>query len=121
MPRPSEAFEVVQDDKGVKVAVYLVPGKGDSGTLEHLLLRAVFATLPNLEKCLDEFSGCIKAPKAPNMNVEAKRKMSALSAMFCTENPWCSANLMWSDKGNPVPIDSPSFKHLWDFIAAFIA
>jgi hypothetical protein len=119
-PQPSRAFEIVEVD-GFRVAVYLVPGEGETGTLEHLLLRAVFANTPGLEKCLDDYAVCSGGLKSPKPNAQAKMKMSALTAIFCADNPWCSAAYMWSDKGNPVPIKSECFKHLHELIANFSA
>jgi hypothetical protein len=118
-PKPPRAFEIAQVN-GFKVAVYLVPGEGETGTLEHLLLRSVFAKSPDLENCLDAFSSCTGGLKSSKPNAQAKMRMSALAATFCAENPWCSAAAMWSDRGNPVPINSDSFRHLGDFLAALV-
>jgi hypothetical protein len=119
-PRPTRAFEIVESG-GFKVAVYLLPGEGETGTLEHLLLKAVFKRSPALEKCLEELATCTGGLKSAKPNAQAKMRMSALAAAFCEDNPWCSPALMWSDKGNPVPIDSDCFKHLGDFLAVLIS
>jgi hypothetical protein len=117
-PQPSHPFEIVEVD-GFRVAIYLLPGEGETGTLEHLLLRAVFANSPGLEKCLTDFAVCTGGVKSSKPNAQAKMRMSALAAVFCADNPWCSAGYMWSDKGNPVPIKSDCFKHLHAFIRSF--
>jgi hypothetical protein len=54
-----------------------------------------------------------------NQNQQAKMKMSALVAVSCKDNPWGSAAMIWSDDGNPVPIDSSCFSHIADFLKAF--
>jgi hypothetical protein len=58
---------------------------------------------------------------AASPNAQAKMKMSAIVAAYCKDNPWASAALMWSDVGNPVPIDSTCFDQLSGFLAAFLA
>lgn len=119
-PQPAQAFEITEAN-GFRAAVYLVPGEGEVGTLEHLLLKAVFRKFPNLEKCLEEFSVCSGGLKSAKANTQAKMRMSALAATYCAENPWCSPANMWSDSGNPVPVDSECFRHFADFLAAFAA
>ena len=116
-PVPSSPFSIEGND--FRVAVYLMPGEGKTGTLEHLLLDAVFAKTASLEKCLDDFSTCTGALRSSKPNKLAKMRMSALAAAFCEDNPWCSPNIMWSDEKNPVPIDSACFNHIGDFLTRF--
>ena len=117
-PKPPNAYDI-SDADGFRVAVYLMPGKGETGTLEHILLKAVFKKSPGLEKCLDEFSTCTGGLKSNKPNAYAKMRMAALAAAFCEDNPWCSAHTMCSDNKNPVPIDSTSFDDLSRFLADF--
>jgi hypothetical protein len=116
-PVPENPFSIEGND--FRVAVYLMPGEGKTGTLEHLLLDAVFAKKASLQKCLDDFSTCTGALRSSKPNKLAKMRMSALAAAFCEDNPWCSPNIMWSDKKNPVPIDSACFNHIGDFLTRF--
>lgn len=116
-PVPRSPFSIEGND--FRVAVYLLPGEGKSGTLEHLLLDAAFAKTGSLQNCLDEFSTCTGALRSSKPNKLAKMRMSALAAAFCEDNPWCSANTMWSDDKNPVPIDSACFDHIGDFLMRF--
>ena len=116
-PVPRSPFSIEGNE--FRVAVYLLPGEGKTGTLEHLLLDAVFAKTDSLRKCLDDFSTCTGAFRSSKPNKLAKMRMSALAAAFCEDNPWCSPNIMWSDKKNPVPIDSPCFNHIGDFLTRF--
>ncbi len=116
-PVPRSPFSIEGND--FRVAAYLMPGEGKTGTLEHLLLDAAFAKVASLQKCLDDFSTCTGALRSSKPNNLAKMRMSALAAAFCEDNPWCSANTMWSDKKNPVPIDSACFNHIGDFLTRF--
>jgi hypothetical protein len=115
-PTPARPFVI--EDLNPRVAVYVMPGENRDGTLEHLLLEATFTKEKKLEKCVDDFLACVGSPK-PAPNKEAKMRMSALVAATCTKNPWASAAMIWHDKGNPVPIDSPNFRHLTDFLKRF--
>ncbi len=116
-PAPGNPFSI--DGNDFRVAVYLMPGEGKTGTMEHLLLDAALARRPSLRKCLDDFSTCTGALRSSKPNKLAKMRMSALAAAFCEDNPWCSANTMWSDDKNPVPIESACFNPLGDFLIRF--
>ena len=116
-PTPKDPFSIEGND--LRVAIYLLPGEGKTGTLEHLLLDAVFAKTSSLQKCLDDFSVCTGALRSSKLNNLAKMRMSALAAAFCEDNPWCSANTMWSDDQNPVPINSACFNDIGDFLKRF--
>lgn len=117
LPAPRTPFSIEETD--LRVGVYLLPGEGRTGALEHLLLEAVFAKTETLPDCLDKFSTCTGALRSSRPNQLAKMKMSVLAAAFCEDNPWCSANTMWSDGNNPVPIDSACFNVIADFLSAF--
>jgi hypothetical protein len=116
-PAPKGPFSI--EGNGFRVAVYLLPGEGKTGTLEHLLLDATFAKTASLQRCLDNFSDCTGALRSSKPNNLAKMRMSALAAAFCEDNPWCSPNTMWSDEKNPVPINSPCFNHISEFLTTF--
>jgi hypothetical protein len=116
-PSPAQPFSIEGDP--FRVAVYLLPGQGKTGTLDHLLLEAALTKASNLAKCLDDFSACTGALRSAKPNQLAKMRMSALAAAFCEDNPWCSANTMLCDSNSPVPISSSCFDHLSGFLAKF--
>jgi hypothetical protein len=116
-PEPAQPFVV--DDGPPRNAVFLIPGAGENGTLENLLLKAAFRKTPVLERCIEEFSTCTGMIATATDNQKAKMKMSAIAAAFCKDNPWTSIRLLWKDKGNPVPIDSDCFDELSRFIDNF--
>jgi hypothetical protein len=117
-PVPADPF-VIDRSNAVKVGVFLMPGIGRNGTLEHLLLDAAFEKNPKLAQCLDEFSACTGVLRSAKPNQLAKMRMSALSAAFCEDNPWASGNGMLTDRNCPVPIDSRHFHPLLAFIEEF--
>lgn len=116
-PAPSQPFSIEGDV--FRIAAYLLPGEHRAGTLEHLLLEAAFKHNPHVEKCLDELSACTGRLRSSNPNKHAKMRMSALAAAFCEDNPWCSANLMLCDPNSPVPVESPCFDHIANFLVRF--
>jgi hypothetical protein len=119
VPQHPFSIEVSIEVVPFRVGIYLLPGSGRTGCLEHILLEATVTRTPHLAKCLDDFSTCSGALKSVRPNKHAKMRMSALAAAFCEDNPWASAHTMWSDNGNPVPISSECFKDLREFLSAF--
>ncbi|MGA2437302.1 MAG: DUF3226 domain-containing protein [Acidobacteriaceae bacterium] len=117
-PIPSQPFSV--EGNPMRTAVFIMPGKGRTGTLEHLLWDAATTQNPKLKKCVDRFCRCTGGHinSAPE-NAKVKMKMSAIVAAHCQGNPWASPAWMWSEKDNPVPIDSPCFKEVSDFLTVF--
>jgi hypothetical protein len=120
-PAPDAPY-ISNDADGFKVAVYLVPGQNETGTLEHLLLRAAFDSAPKSKPCVDSFLQCIGKSPNDNSNVAAKMKMSALVAASFPKNPWATPGpLLQSGDNDLIPVDSPHFKHLANFLVEFCA
>lgn len=118
-PIPDAPFASKASDD-FKVSVYLIPGENETGTLEHLLLRATFASSASCEGCVDSFLSCIGKAPDNEPNTLAKMKMSALVAAAFPGNPWATPGpLLQSSRNEIVPIDSIHFKHLADFLAKF--
>jgi hypothetical protein len=123
-PKALQPFTIY--DLVLRVAIYVMPGKGRDGTLEHLLLDAAYLEKPKAARCVDRFLACINKRSCFDrpvykMNQHAKMRMSALAAATCQKNPWTSAANIWGDKGNPVPIESPCFSSLVEFLKQFSA
>ena len=118
-PAPSQAFNV--EGTAFRTAVFILPGAGRTGTLEHLLWDAAIEKTPKLQKCVAHFCRCTGGHinSAPE-NKKAKMQISALVASHCQKNPFASSGMIWHDKDNPIPIDSPCFKPLADFLTNFL-
>ena len=119
---PSRPFSI--EGTALKTAVYVMPGEGRDGTLEHLLLEATYQQRPDLERCVDEFITCVGSSLGPESppytgNQHAKMRLSSLVGASCRHNPWASAAMIWNEDDNPVPIDGPSFDHLASFLLRF--
>jgi hypothetical protein len=116
-PVPTTPFTV--EGNGFRVAVFMVPGPRRIGTLEHLLYEAVLRKTPAVQNCVETFFTCVPGDKSHTENQRAKAHMSAVVAVSCKNNPWASCGIMWSEAGNPVPIDSECFQPLRDFLVEF--
>jgi hypothetical protein len=117
--RPPRPFHI--EGKPIRSGVFLIPGAGRTGTLEHILWDAAIQQHPNARDCVEEFAKCMGDALSPaSENERAKMKMSALVALSCRTNPWASAAMIWKDSGNPVPIESPCFQPVTDFLRAFV-
>jgi hypothetical protein len=117
-PKPTKPFSIEGDP--VRVAVFLVPGEGKTGTLDNLLLEAALKKNPAMQACLDKFCECTGNVKSWKQNKQAKMRLSTLVAASCQGNPWASASIMWSEEGNPVPVDSECFTPISAFLKRFI-
>jgi len=119
-PAPTKPFSVEGDN--FKTAIFIMPGDGEEGTLEHLLWNAAILQNPKLATCVDGFFLCLGNQEAKaNDNKKLKMKVSSLIGGVCYENPWSSAALIWKQENNPVPIDSPVFDQLNNFLHEFAA
>lgn len=119
-PTPKAAFVV---EKGKKRAgVFLIPGNGKTGTLEHLLLEAVKVSHPEVIRCVDAFEACSTKTVDWSNNKKAKMRMNSVVAAFCKADPGCSLGFIW-EKGehNPLDVASPAFEELREFLAAIVA
>ena len=118
-PLPDSAF-AQKDEAGMRTAVYIVPGKGESGTLEHLLLRSAFENAPASKACVDTFLACVGRTANEKSNTIAKMGMSALVAASFPTNPWATpGTLLQSNDNDLISFDSEYFKDLADFLAGF--
>lgn len=116
--RPSKSFLI--EGTPVRSAVFLIPGEGRNGTLEHALWEAAVQKNSSIEECVESFMKCMgDVLVSCSDNQRAKMKMSALVAASCKTNPWASSAMIWGDNGNPVPIDSSCFSHISDFLVKF--
>jgi hypothetical protein len=118
LPIPKKPFTV--EGVNPRSAVFLMPGKGKKGTLEHLLLDAVFAKNPKLKTCVEKFEQCTGKVKYWPRNKKAKARATALTATHCKSNPASSLAWIWADKGNPIPIGSTHFDALSTFLTDFL-
>ena len=66
-----------------KSAIFLLPRKGQPGTLEHLIVEAISASDPQLVQCVDNFAQCLVKPLSWKPNEQAKMRVHAMVAGCC--------------------------------------
>jgi hypothetical protein len=103
-----------------RVGLYTLPEIGAQGTLEDLLLLAVFDANPPLRQCVEAFEACAATPVAWPPNVRAKGRLEAVIASQCRK-PQCGLRNVWKEPDNPIPRTSPRFRGLRDFLLALVA
>jgi len=109
------------DAKNLTVAVFMMPGPGRTGSLEHLLLDATFDQRPELEACVNGFRDCLKRPLGWNENKQAKMRLHALMAGCCEENPATNLATVWNRRGSPISLNSRKFDRLVETLRYFAA
>jgi hypothetical protein len=107
------------DSKNVTVEVFLMPGRGRTGTLEHLLLDAIFEGNRELEPCVNSFRECLRGPGGWSENKQAKMRLHALIAGCCEEEPSTNLATVWNKRGNPIPLNSSKFDELAETLRHF--
>ena len=117
---PTKSF-AIETQAGIRVGVYTQPGVGQEGTLDNLLLEAVYEKTPKAKQCVDQYADCTDNVKNWKSNMQAKMRLSSIVAAYCEDNPWSSLAYVWNKKGNPIPIDSNRFTALSEFLKAFVS
>jgi hypothetical protein len=120
-PVPGAPFEIVPGPPFV--GVFMMPrsngaGMPAHGSLETLLATAALAARAGLGGCLDAFAACVNAPGNWTVNRISKRQVNATIAALCVDDPGCSLSYIWGKASNPIPIGSPIFQPLADFLQA---
>lgn len=121
-PVPKAPF-VVEKSRSMRSGVYLLPGSGKTGALEHLILEVIKSERPDLIACVETYRQCTAGKTAWSDNDDAKMKMQCIVAATCEKNPYCSLSWIWDSKYKQIPVDiaSPVLKELSDFLVAFVA
>jgi hypothetical protein len=109
------------DSRNLTIGVFLMPGRGRTGTLEHLLLDAVFEGNQELELCVNAFRDCLREPVRWSENKQAKMRLHALMAGCCEERPSTNLARVWNKRGNPIPLSSGKFDELAETLRYFAA
>jgi hypothetical protein len=117
--KPSKAFSI-EEKNSFRSGIFVIPGKGKTGTLEHLLWEAVIEKNPSIENCAGTFCQCVGGHiDAATENQKAKMKLSSTLGAHCKSNPWTSLGLVWKQPENPIPIESKKFLEIADFLLKF--
>lgn len=104
--------------QALRVSVVMLPGKDEPGNLDTYLLRAV--DKHPLNPCFAAYWECCRTGELP-VTKASKVKLTTIVAASCKENPSCSLVWVWSERGNPIDLDHPSFDSLVEFLGPFAA
>jgi hypothetical protein len=115
---PAQCF-VVSDGKHHRTAVFLIPGNGKTGTLEHLFLEAITLANPTALGCVDAYRTCTNTTGQWSENKIGKMCLATYVAAHCENDPCCSPAFLWTSKNQVFLISSPAFQELTDFLVAF--
>ena len=100
------------------IVVRLIPDTQTEGNLDVLLLSAIEATHP-LNHCFDSYFACCNLSGMP-VGKAAKIKLTTIVAASCQGNPSASLAFVWAERGNPIPLNSPKFNDVADFLRHFV-
>ncbi len=117
--KPPTSSYVIHKGKKHKTGVYLTPGRGKTGELEHLLLEAVLAENPKGLECIDKLGECTSTMADWKPNKIAKMRMACYVASHCKNDPCCSLAYLWAKKNKVLDIANPAFAELGDFLVEF--
>lgn len=103
----------------IRTAVVTVPGKGRQGTLEHMLVAAIFDSHRDLARCITDLTACADRPSRYSPNKLAKMQFVASVAAYCEDDPSVSLSYLWSKRAehNPVNLASQTFDELAGFLS----
>jgi hypothetical protein len=117
-PVPKAPF-TVEKTRSMRSGIFLLPGRGKTGALEHLLLEVVNGERPEIITHVETYRSNTAGTEEWSDNKIAKMKMQCIVAATCRKNPYCSLAWIWEHKSIPIKIDSPALKELSDFLIAF--
>lgn len=115
---PSVCFSVLQG-KRHRTAVFLIPGKGKTGTLEHLFLEAIILANSTALDCVDKYRDCTQTTTDWSENKIGKMRLAAYVAAHCKNDPCCSPAFLWTSKNHVFDIASPAFNEVCEFLREF--
>ena len=81
------------------ISVITLPGEGQRGCLEGLLLEAMAGKFKKVAKCLDEYRDCTPAKKW-GVSKTQKMMLQCMIAALCEKDPSSSLVLLWSKERN---------------------
>jgi len=116
-PAPGIPGEII--DGPPVTSVVMLPGPGTVGCLETILTDAVLHRRPELGPCLDRLQDCVPVTRRWTEPTQAKLRLHTAIAVSCDEDPSAALAYVWGKRGNPIPIESPTFNDLADFLRSF--
>jgi hypothetical protein len=117
--RPPPTSFSIHQTRQHRTGIFLSPGAGKTGELEHLLLEAVKAEDADALKCIEDFENCCGTTKDWAENKRAKMRLACYIASHCQNDPCCSPAFIWTRKNKVIDIGSPAFQELANCLIDF--
>jgi hypothetical protein len=96
--------------------VYLVPRDGQFGNVETLIYEAVNGAHNEAANCIAALEQCMNSSGPWNIGNRSKMRLHTAIAAYRHEDPSSSLAYVWNKAGNPIPLASPVFTPLVDFL-----
>ena len=95
----------------------MIPSANTTGALETLLMEAILREREDLAECLRRLDEC-PATDCDEWDAvkRAKMQFQTAVAITCKDDPSAGAAHIWSKTHNPVPVTSPVFNELTEFL-----
>ena len=115
LPAPDHHAEIANSTPST--GVFMVPRANTAGALETLLVEAIIREREDLAGCLQQLDEC-PATDCDEWDAvkRAKMQFQAAVAITCRDDPSAGAAHIWSKTHNPIPVDSPVFDELAEFL-----
>ena len=115
LPAPDHHAEIANSTPST--GVFMVPRANTAGALETLLVEAIIREREDLGECLQQLDEC-PATDCEEWDAvkRAKMQFQTVVAITCRDDPSAGAAHIWSKTHNPIPVDSPVFDELAEFL-----
>jgi hypothetical protein len=104
------------------VVVKAIPGEGEQGNLETLILRAVTDYFADELACLAEYERCTNHVANWSIGKQSKMRLQCIVSAVCVNDPTCGMSNLWSNSNRvfrPM-LAHDCFNPLVDFLAGVL-
>ncbi len=118
LPAPDRHADIVDGaPDGPLTGIFMMPRANAVGTLETLLMEAILQERDGLDDCLQRLDTCPATDCDEWDEVKrAKMRFQTAVAITCRDDPNAGAAHIWSKTYNPIPVASPVFDDLAEFL-----
>jgi hypothetical protein len=117
---PSKPLRRARRNKknAVSLFVMMIPWTKKKGTLEHLILEALYDVYPNEKKCVEFYYECMRIEATENKR--AKILTQCMITALSRDDPNCGVGHMWGRRnGFQKLLANPAFDQIADFLQKF--
>ena len=115
LPAPERHADIAEGTPST--GVFMIPCAHTTGALETLLMEAILREREDLADCLRRLDEC-PATDCDEWDAvkRAKMQFQTAVAITCRDDPSAGAAHIWSKTHNPIPVTSPVFDELAEFL-----